>query len=128
MKKLTQLTDIYFTGAFSTANYLSDLSTLTNLVVLGIRMTSSTVIGTLDDIKPMIHLKTLTIAWTGNTITGDLNALFDYWALNGKGGTEGEVLKLNLDGSRLTYNDTVITGDKSLSIRFQNSSWEDITT
>ena len=128
LKELTQLTELSFKSPFNSTEHLSDLSSLTNLVALSISMTSSTVIGTLDDIKSLIHLKTLNITWVGNTITGDLNALFDYWALNGKGGTEGEVLKLTLDGSRLTYNDTVITGDKSLSIRFQNSSWEDITT
>ncbi len=128
LKELTQLTNLYFRGAFSTTEYLSDLSTLTNLVTLSLNITSSTVVGTLDDIKSLIHLTTLNITWTGNTITGDLNALFDYWALNGKGGTEGEILKLMLDGSRLTYNDTVITSNKSLSIRFQNGSWEDITT
>lgn len=128
LKELTQLTDLSFIGPCNSTEHLSDLSSLTNLVVLNIRQTGSTVVGTLDDIKSLIHLTTLNIAWTGNTITGDLNALFDYWALNGKGGTEGEVLKLYLDGSRLTYNDTVITGDKSLSIRFQNNSWEDITT
>lgn len=128
LKELTQITTLSFIGAFSITEYLSDLSTLTNLVSLSIDRTRSTVVGTLDDIKSLIHLTELSIAWTGNTITGDLNALFDYWALNGKGGTEGEVLKLRLDGSRLIYNDIIITGDKSLNIRFQNGSWEDITT
>lgn len=128
LKELTQLTELSFKGAFSTTEYLSDLSTLTNLVYLAIGETASTVIGTMDDIKSLIHLTTLNISWTGNTITGDLNALFDYWALNGKGGTEGEVLNLRLDGSRLTYNNIAITNDKRLKIRFQNGSWEEITT
>lgn len=128
LKELTQLSDLSFRGPLNSTEHLSDLSSLTNLYVFSIRETDSTIVGTLDEIKSLIRLNMLTIAWVGNTITGDLNALFDYWALNGKGGTEGEVLRLVLDGSGLTYNNTVITGDKSLRIKFQNGSWEDITT